>query len=74
MTQIAQHVQGLRFLLPANDIPVGGLAGFCLASNPMTVATYPQEFETGFTQKAWNTRSFLVLSMLERRVPGRAHG
>jgi hypothetical protein len=74
MTLIAYTFEGLRFLLSANDIPVGGLAGFCLASTPMTVATDQQEFEMGFTQKAWNTRSFLVLSMLERRVPGRAHG
>ena len=74
MTLIAQAATGMRFSLLANDIPVGDLAGFCLASSPMLVPTYSQRFETGFTQKAWNTRSFLVLSLLERRVPGRAHG
>lgn len=50
----------------------GGIAAFWLASAPMTVVSYPLQNETSFTQKAWNTRSYLVLSLLERRVPGRA--
>ncbi len=45
-----------------------GPAGFWLASDPMYLAPYRHRFETSFTQKAWNTRSFLVLSQLERRA------
>ena len=61
-----------------NEKP-GNIRGGCpdwfwLASEPMMAESHPLEIGTGLTQKAWNTRSFLVLSQLERRAPGRPHG
>lgn len=50
------------------DIRGGGSAGFWLASGPMRLVLNPRQVESGFTQKAWNMRSFLVLSQVERRV------
>jgi hypothetical protein len=55
----------------ASDIPIGCVAGFWLASIPMKFTPYRHQIASGFTQKAWNMRSFLVLSQLERRVPER---
>lgn len=67
-------VHGCHTLSAALNIRGGCMNSFWLASGAMVDGFPPQEILPRFTQKAWNTRSSLVLSGLECRGSGRSHG